>query len=274
MIKTKLSKIVIYMVLIIGLVFIIVPFVWMILTSIKGSKEVMQVPMKIIPSEFRFDNYRKVLDMAPFGVFLRNSIIATILITIGELITTILAAFAFSKLKFWGRDMLFTIMIATMMVPSEVLLIPNFITLSRLNWIDTYKALVIPWCASAFTIFLLRQYFLQIPESLYDAAKIDGCSDFKYLWTIMVPISRPALVSIAILKIVGSWNAFMWPLIVTNSQELRTLPVALSYFSSEAGVDYNLLMAASTMIIIPMVVVYVFLQKWIVDGVSNSGIKG
>lgn len=272
--RSKFSKIVIYIVLGVGMILILIPFLWMVLTSFKDSHEIMNFPVKTFPKKLSFENYLEVIKMSPFAIFFKNSIIVTTLITIGELITTILAAFAFSKLKFWGRDILFTIMIATMMVPSEVLLIPNFITLSRLNWIDTYKALVIPWCASAFTIFLLRQYFLQIPETLYDAAKIDGCSDFKYLWKIMVPISRPALISIAILKIVGSWNAFMWPLIVTNSEELRTLPVALSYFSSEAGTDYNLLMAASTMIIIPMILVYVFLQKWIVDGLSKSGIKG
>lgn len=274
MYKSNKSNKFTYGILILGAIFIILPFAWMIVTSLKADNEVMIVPMKWIPSKWCFENYMQVLKIAAFRRFFINSTIVTISITIGELITTIFAAYAFSRIQFKGRDIIFSILIATMMVPSEILLIPNFVTLSKFGWIDTYKALIIPWCASIFTIFLLRQYFLTIPEELYKAAKIDGCSDFKFLWNIMVPMSKPALISIGILKIVASWNAFMWPLIVTNSENMRTLPVALSYFSSEAGINYNLLMAASTMIILPMIVVYIMLQKSIIEGISRTGIKG
>ncbi|MGV8145934.1 MAG: carbohydrate ABC transporter permease [Alkaliphilus sp.] len=274
MIKRLVSKTTIYAVLIIGSIITILPFAWMISTSLKPANEVMMMPPVWIPSEIMWENYLRAMELAPFGRYAINSIIVTVSVTILELFTTILAAFAFSKMKFYGRDILFAILIATIMIPGEVLLIPNFVTLSNLGWIDTYKALIIPWTASVFAIFLMRQFFLGIPDELGYAAKIDGCSDFKYLWLIMVPLLKPALVTVALLKIVGSWNAFLWPLIMTNSAEMRTLPVGLSAFSSEAGIIFELLMAGSAMIILPIILVYLFLQKYIVQGVSRAGIKG
>ena len=274
MIKKLASKTTIYALLIIGSIITILPFAWMISTSLKPANEVMMMPPVWIPSEIMWGNYLRAMELAPFGRYAINSVIVTVSVTILELFTTILAAFAFSKMKFYGRDILFSILIAIIMVPGEVLLIPNFVTLSNLGWIDTYKALIIPWTASVFAIFLMRQFFLGIPDELGYAAKIDGCSDFKYLWLIMVPLLKPAIVTVALLKIVGSWNAFLWPLIMTNSAEMRTLPVGLSAFSSEAGIIFELLMAGSAMIILPIIVVYLFLQKYIVQGVSRAGVKG
>jgi multiple sugar transport system permease protein len=246
----------------------------MVSTSLKASNEVLIMPPKWIPDKLMWENYKVALSSAPFKRYFINSVFVTTMITMGELITTILAAYAFSKIEFKGREILFSILLGTMMVPGEVLIIPNFVTLSQLGWIDTYKALIIPWCASVFAIFLLRQYFLGIPEELYKAAKIDGCCDFKFLWTIMVPLAKPAIITIALFKIINSWNAFMWPLIVTNSENMRTLPVALSAFSSEVGTEYHYLMAAAAMITLPMIIIYMILQKYIIEGVSKSGIKG
>lgn len=274
MIKKVISKTLIYAILILGSIITIVPFAWMISTSLKPAHEVMMMPPVWIPSEIMWENYVRAMEMAPFLRYAINSVIVTVSVTALELITTILAAFAFSKMRFYGRDILFAVLIATIMIPGEVLLIPNFVTLSNLGWIDTYKALIIPWTASVFAIFLMRQFFLGIPDELAYAAKIDGCSDFKFLWLIMVPLLKPALVTIALLKIVGSWNAFLWPLIMTNSAEMRTLPVGLSAFSSEAGIIFELLMAGSAMIILPIIIVYIFLQKYIVQGVARAGIKG
>ena len=161
-----------------------------------------------------------------------------------------------------------------MMVPGEILTIPNFVTLAHLGWINTYKAMVAPWATSVFSIFLLRQQFASIPQSYYKAARMDGCSDLRYLFTVMVPMSRPTMVSIALLKIINSWNSYMWPLISTNSREMRTLPVGLAYFSTESGTDYNTLMAFSLMIIAPTVIVYLLTQKYIIQGVSKTGLKG
>ncbi|MBU5426025.1 carbohydrate ABC transporter permease [Tissierella pigra] len=272
--KRTLQKTLIYMILTVGALFILIPFIWMISTSLKPSNEVLIMPPKFIPSKLIWENYKIALEAAPFNTYFKNSIIVTVSVTAGEIITTILAAFAFSRINFKGRDLIFTILIATMMVPGEVLTIPNFVTLSKLGWIDSYKALIIPWCASIYSIYLLKQHFMSIPDELYNAAKIDGCSDFKFLWTIMVPLAKPAIVTLIILKVISSWNSFFWPLIVTNSKEMRTLPLALSAFTDEFGTEYNVLMAATNIIVLPVIIFYTILQKHIISGVSKAGIKG
>lgn len=269
-----LTKTLIHIVLAAGAAIMLLPFLWMIVTSLKSGNEVMLMPPKWIPSEIRWDNYVKAWEIAPFPRYFVNSLVVTVASTVGELITTILAAFAFSRLSFYGRDWLFAVLLGTMMVPGEVLLIPNFVTLTQLGWIDRYEALIIPWTASIFSIFLLRQYFLGIPWQLYYAARLDGSGDLRFLWEIMVPLAKPALVTIGLLKAIASWNAFLWPLVMTNSQEMRTLPVGLTNFSTEAGTVYELLMAASTMIVLPMIVLFLFLQKYIIDGISRGGLKG
>ena len=270
----RLAKFATYAILIFGAVFILLPFVWMISTSLKPDNEVLKMPPQWIPSVIQWKNYVDAFEAVPFFTYLKNSIIVTVLITSCELITTILAAFAFAQLEFKGKNVLFLLLVATMMVPGEILTIPNFVTLARLGWIDSYKAMVAPWATSVFSIFLLRQQFASIPQSYYKAARMDGCSDLRYLFTVMVPMSRPTIVSVALLKIINSWNSYLWPLISTNSREMRTLPVGLAYFSTEAGTDYNTLMAFSLMIITPTILVYLFTQKYIIQGVSKTGLKG
>ena len=270
----RLAKFATYAVLIFGAAFILLPFVWMISTSLKPDKEVLMMPPKWIPTVLQWKNYVDAFKAVPFFTYLKNSVIVTVLITTCELITTILAAFAFARLEFKGKNLLFMLLVATMMVPGEILIIPNFVTLAQLGWIDTYKAIVAPWATSVFSIFLLRQQFASIPESYYKAARMDGCSDLRYLLTVMVPMSRPTVVSIALLKSINSWNSYFWPLIATNSREMRTLPVGLAYFTTEAGTDYNTLMAFSLMIISPTIIVYLFTQKYIIQGVSKTGLKG
>lgn len=270
----RLAKFATYTILIFGAAFILLPFVWMISTSLKPDNEVLKMPPQWIPSVIQWKNYVDAFEAVPFFTYLKNSIIVTVLITSCELITTILAAFAFAQLEFKGKNTLFLLLVATMMVPGEILTIPNFVTLARLGWIDSYKAMVAPWATSVFSIFLLRQQFASIPQSYYKAARMDGCSDLRYLFTVMVPMSRPTIVSIALLKIINSWNSYLWPLIATNSREMRTLPVGLAYFSTEAGTDYNALMAFSLMIIMPTIIVYLFTQKYIIQGVSKTGLKG
>ena len=270
----RLAKFATYTILIFGAAFILLPFVWMISTSLKPDNEVLKMPPQWIPSVIQWKNYVDAFEAVPFFTYLKNSIIVTVLITSCELITTILAAFAFAQLEFKGKNLLFMLLVATMMVPGEILTIPNFVTLARLGWIDSYKAMVAPWATSVFSIFLLRQQFASIPQSYYKAARMDGCSDLRYLFTVMVPMSRPTIVSVALLKIINSWNSYLWPLISTNSREMRTLPVGLAYFSTEAGTDYNTLMAFSLMIITPTILVYLFTQKYIIQGVSKTGLKG
>ena len=276
--KTSLTqwfaKFATYTILVLGAAFILLPFLWMISTSLKPDNEVLLMPPKWIPSALQWKNYVDAFKAVPFFTYLKNSIVVTVAITSCELITTILAAFAFARLEFKGKNLLFMLLVATMMVPGEILTIPNFVTLARLGWIDSYKAMVAPWATSVFSIFLLRQQFASIPQSYYKAARMDGCSDLRYLFTVMVPMSRPTIVSVALLKIINSWNSYLWPLISTNSREMRTLPVGLAYFSTEAGTDYNTLMAFSLMIITPTILVYLFTQKYIIQGVSKTGLKG
>ena len=221
-----------------------------------------------------WENYKIAWNSVPFATYFFNSFFVAIVCTILELATSALGAYAFAKMDFFGKKLLFMIFLGTMMVPGEMLLIPNYITIIKLGWIDSYKALIIPWIVSVFGIFLMRQFFMTIPDELHDAAKIDGCGRFRFLWQIVIPLSKPVLVTAALFKFIGSWNAFLWVLIVTNSPEMRTLPVGLSYFSSEAGTDFHLMMAASTFALLPILILFFFTQKQFIQGITKSGLKG
>ncbi|WP_282920164.1 carbohydrate ABC transporter permease [Ignavigranum ruoffiae] len=272
--RQQLSTILRYVLLTLGGILMVIPFYWMLATSLKSPGEVAQIPPTWLPKSWLFFNYVKALKTAPFARYFLNSLFVTTITTVGELFTSILAAFAFAKMKFWGKNVLFILLLSTMMVPGELMTIPNFVTLSKLNLINTYGALIIPWLASVFSVFTLKQSFESIPDALYYAAKVDGSSDWRFLWGVMVPLSKSTLMAVMILKVIGSWNSFMWPLIVTNDKSLRTLPVGLQAFTTEAGTNFELLMAASTLVIVPMVVIYLLLQKYIVQGISRAGIKG
>ncbi len=228
-------------------------------------------PLEVLANVFQ--NYVDAWHSAPFGRYYLNTVLVATTTTLLEVVVASMAAFAFSVLRFPGRDFLFGLFLMTMMVPGEVLLVPNFITVSKFGWIDTYYALIVPWIVSVFAIFLIRQHFLTLPSELYDAAKIDGCSSWRYLWTIAVPLSKPVIITGALLKFVGSWNAFLWVLIVTNSEKYRTLPVGLHTFSSEAGTIYNQLMAAATFSILPVIVLFLFMQKYFIRGIARTGLK-
>lgn len=272
--KDIFAKIATYSILIFGTVFILLPFIWMVLTSLKPSNEVLLMPPKWFPSKIRWQNYVEAFHAAPFARYFFNSVAVTFLITAGELFTTIFAAFAFAQLEFKGKQLLFLLLVATMMVPGEILVIPNYVIIAQLGWVNSYKALVVPWCASVFSIFLLKQQFSAIPQDYYKAARVDGCRDLRYLFAVLLPMSKPTVVSIVLLKIINAWNSYLWPLIATNTNEMRTLPVALATFSTEAGVKYNTLMAFSILIILPTMAVYLLTHKYIVQGVSKNGLKG
>ncbi len=261
-----------YLVLSLGAVTTVLPFLWMLLTSLKDPSEVLQ-PI-FLPTIWRFDNYARALEAAPLATYFFNTVIVTVISTALTLIVTILAAFGFSRLRFPSRDVIFALLLATLMIPGEMLIITNFVTVARLGWMDTRTALIVPWIASVFYIYLLRQFFLQIPDTLYYAAKVDACSDWRYLWKVMVPNNRQAISTVAILNTIGCWNAFLWPLMVTNSESKRVLSIGLTQFQTEAGTSYELLMAASALLVMPMVILYLLLHKQIIQGVSRSGIKG
>ena len=266
-------RLTLYVLLFIGCAIMLLPFFWMVTTSFKTELEVMKMPPQWIPKDWQWENYVKAWNVAPFGRYFFNSFFISIATTIGELMTTILAAYAFAKMRFFGKNVLFIVMLGTLMIPGEMLLIPNYVTIYRLGWLDKYQALIIPWLASVFGIFLLRQFFRSIPDELLDAARIDGCSRFRFLWRIVVPLSKPAIMTVALLKFLGSWNAFLWVLIMTTSTEMRTVPVGLSMFSTEMGTAYEQLMAASVLAIIPVLILFFFTQKQFIRGVARTGIK-
>ncbi len=263
-----------YVILIFGSIFTVLPFVWMISSSLKTPAELIMTPPALFPAVPQWQNYNDAWNAAPFTRYLINTIIVTTCSTAGVLITTVLSAFAFSRLNFPGKKTVFSLFLSTLMIPGEMLIITNYETIIKLHWIDSYKAMIIPWISSAFYIYLLTRFFMQVPESLYLAAKVDKCSDFKYMIKIMVPMNKQAIFSIAILNIISSWNAFLWPLLVTNSQEMRVLSNGLVRFQSEAGSSTELIMAASCILVMPIIIIYLFLRKYIIEGVTRSGLKG
>jgi multiple sugar transport system permease protein len=249
------------------------PFLWMVLTSFKNLGEILVYPPQWLPSKFEIENYLNAFRAAPFSRFYFNSIFVAVTVTLGQLVTCSLAAFAFARLKFWGRDVLFLLFLGTMMIPGQVTMIPSFMMLYWLGWIDSYKALIVPGLASAFGTFLLRQFFLTIPRELEDAAYIDGCSRAGVLWRIIIPLAKPALATLAIFTFMGVFNDFLWALIVVNSEEMRTVQLGLAIFRDRYATEWDKLMAGSVAATMPILLVFFFAQKYFIRGITLSGLK-
>jgi len=252
----------------------IAPFIWMLLTSVKDIGDIFVYPPKWLPSKFHFENYARAFQAAPFGRYYLNSLIVACTVTLGQLITCSMAAYAFARLQFKGRDVLFYIFLGTMMIPYQVTMIPSFMVLYCLGWVYSYQAMIVPGLASAFGTFLLRQFFLTIPKELEEAAYIDGCGKFRVLWQIIIPLSKPALATLAIFTFMGTFNDFIWALIVVNSDHLRTVQLGLAIFRDRYITDWDLLMAGSVMATLPILIVFFFAQKYFIKGITLSGIKG
>lgn len=261
-------------VLILGSIVMLLPFAWMLSTSLKQPADIFSYPPIWIPTEIAWDNYSATLAAMPFGRFYLNSFIVASGVTIVQLLTASLAAFAFARLRFPGSNALFLLYLATLMIPFQVTMIPNFILMGFLDWHDTYQALILPPAFSAFSTFLLRQYFRGIPADLDEAARIDGASSLRIWWQVILPLSGPALAALATFTFLTSWNDFLWPLVITNSLEMRTLPVGLSAFQGQYSVRWNLLMAGSVIAMVPVVVIYLIGQKWFVRGITFTGLGG
>jgi multiple sugar transport system permease protein len=265
----------VYHVLIIGGLFMILPFYWMVITAFKSFQEAIAFPPSWIPSQWRVRNFVDAWN-APdvtFGRYFFVSIVTAVASTAGTLATSALAAYAFAKMRFIGKGLFFYLVLAMMMVPGQALLIPNYIILDTLRWINTYQALIVPWLASVFCIFLMRQFFMTIPDDLWDAAQIDGSGRFRYLVTVVLPLSRPVLITSGIFTFLASWNSLLWPLIVTNTPNMRTLMVGLQTFTEEAGSKFHLLMSASTFAIVPVIILFFFLQRFFIQGIARTGLK-
>jgi multiple sugar transport system permease protein len=267
-------RLLLHVLLILGSIVMLVPFFWMLSTSLKQPGEVFLYPPRWIPQPLQWGNYVKTLTVMPFGRYFFNSTVQAVAVTVLQLLTASLAAFAFARLNFPGRDLLFLLYLGTMMIPFPVTMIPDFIIMRYLNWIDTYKALILPPAFSAFSTFLLRQYFLSLPVELDDAARVDGASSWRIWWQIIMPLSGPVLATLAIFTFMGQWNNFVWPLIVTNSDQMRTLPVALAAFQGQYSIQWNLLMAGSVISILPILLIYIVGQKWFVQGIALTGMGG
>ncbi len=268
------ARLLLHLSLMAGAVLLLFPFYWMITTSLKTLEEASLFPPTMWPSAWRIENYGVAWNLAPFGRYFINTIFVACMQTLGVLTTSALAAYAFTRINFAGKNLVFVGFLATMMIPFEVTLVPNFIILKHLHWYNTFLALVVPWSASVFAIFLLRQFFRSIPRDLYDAAEIDGCGRLAFLWRIALPLSTPALITIGLFSFLGAWNALLWPLIVTGDEEMRMLQVGLSAFQSEAQTQYHLWMAAATFTMAPVIAIYFVAQRYFIEGVSASGIKG
>ncbi len=275
---------VVYGLLIFFAIFILIPFYWMILTAIKVEADVLRSPplLWVSPTEWQFANFSDALERAPFVRFIINTVVVAVISTIGTVITTVLSAFAFARLNFFGRDVLFFVLIATMMIPGEIFVITNFITVVNFGWIrdqtyfDAILAMTVPFMTSVFYMFFLRQAFKQIPDELYYAAKVDGKTDRQYLWRIMVPIALPTITTITILNAMNTWNAYIWPRLVTQREEFRLVSNGLrDAFDEGIGPPlYHEQMAAALIVTVPLIIVFLLLKKYIMRGVSRSGIKG
>lgn len=266
-------------------IIIIFPFYWMIITSLKQNEEINSTVQTFFPNIVMWTNYIYVFQTFDFGTYMINTIVVGAFSTLGTLITTILGAFAFARLKFKGRDALFAIFLMTMMIPGEMMVISNYITVAAFGWIgsgqtlvEAYAAMIVPFWISVFYIYLLRQNFKQIPNELYLAAKVDGKSDWNYLWKVMVPLAAPTLISITILKFMGTWNSYVWPNLVTNDVSYRLISNGLrgsSFQDLEAGrTEYGYQMAATVIVTVPLFLLFVFFRKYIMKGVGRAGIKG
>jgi ABC-type glycerol-3-phosphate transport system permease component len=264
-----------YLLLTTGAIVFLTPFLWMVVTSLKAPAEVMQYPPRWIPDQIQWVNYLDVWKVVPFLLFFKNSIVVTGLCIVGELLTSSMVAFAFARLEFRGREPLFWLVLSTMMLPGQVTMIPVFILFNWLGWVDTLKPLIVPSFlgGGAFYIFLLRQFFTNIPRDLDDAAKIDGCSPFTLYWKIILPLSKPALATVAVFSFVGHWNDFMTPLIYLNSPENQTIAVGLQSFRGQYGTDLHLLMAASTLALLPVLAIFASAQRYFIQGITFTGMK-
>jgi multiple sugar transport system permease protein len=265
-----------HIILLLGSFIMVLPFLWMVSTSLKTPTDILrEYPPRLIPSTFLISNYTTALTSLPFDRFYFNSLLVATCVTLLQLLTSSLAAYAFARLRFKGRNALFFLYLIGLMIPFPVLLLPNFLIIRQLGWFDSYLALIVPPAFSAFSIFLLRQYYRGIPLDFDESARIDGASSLRIWWSIILPNSRPALAALTVFTFLGTWNDFLWPLVVTNSQNMRTLPVGLSMFQGQFTVRWELLMAASVVALIPVLIVYFFAQNWIIKGLSvSSGIKG
>ena len=262
-----------YAVLGIGAVAMLLPFAWMLSTSIKTGDATFVMPPQLIPTAPTFENYSAIFAAVPMGQFLVNSIFVSVTSTVLMVLTCAMAGYAFARIKFPGREIVFYAYLATLMIPQQVTLVPLFVTMTWLHWGNTYQALILPSSFGAFGTFLLRQFYLRLPREVEEAAFMDGAGYVRIFFTIGLQLARPALATLAVFAFMASWNSFLWPLIITSNQSMMTLPVGLSFLNGRYTTDWNVLMAGAVIGTLPIIAVYVFAQKYIIQGLATTGLK-
>ncbi len=271
-------KMLTYLILIVGAFLSLLPFIWMISTSLKSLGEALGT--SFFPSTLHFENYIEAWDRALFSDYFVNTIIITAITLVGEIIFSVLAAYAFARMKFPGRDLIFSILLSTLMIPAMVFIIPNFLTVTWLGrigpipWINNWPALTVPFMGSIFSIFLLKQFFAQVPDELFDAAQMDGAGHLRFLIQVVLPLSKAPLMVILVLSFIGTWNSLAWPMLVTNTPDWRPISVGLMNFVNEAGQEIHLTMAGAFITIVPILIIYFFTQKQFTESIARSGLKG
>jgi multiple sugar transport system permease protein len=272
-VRTVVKHSVLHIVLIAGAIIMLFPFLWGISTSLKDMREVLSSPFSLIPKNITLVNYANVVKSIPIVRFFINSVIVSAAITVSQLFTCSLSAYAFARLRFPFREGLFYILLGTMMIPQHVIMIPVYIILNFFRLIDTYAAMIVPFISGAFGTFLLRQFFLTIPKELEEAAILDGCGHLRFLFKIMLPLSRPILATLAIFTFMWSWNNYLWPLIVTNRIEIRTLQYGLAMFKEEGGLNWGQLMAGTTIATVPILAMFLVMQRQFIQGITLTGLR-
>lgn len=266
-----------YLFLIAVAVVVLFPFYWMIISSLKSLAEYRLNVPTFWPKQIMWSNYSEAFTAANLGILFKNTVIVGVVSTLLSLVITVLTAFVFARLEFKGKNALFAMLLGTMMIPGELFTITNYETVFRLGWLNTYTVLIVPFLVSVFYVYLLRQSFMQIPDSLYLAAKVDGTSDLKYLWKVMIPLAFPTIISITILKMMGAWNSYMWPNLVARDADMQLITNGLRNAFTEAtsgDTNFPVQMAAVALVSIPLFIVFIFFRKYIMKGVSRSGTKG
>ncbi len=268
------QAVVVYVLLALLVIIMLGPYLYIFSSSFKETYTLISIPPQIIPEQFVWDNYTYILSELPFSLWFFNTILVAVLVTVGTVLIDALAAYAFAKKEFWGRDVLFGLMLATIMIPGALLLIPAFLITNWLGLLNSYGGLIIPALANVLGVFLLRQFMQTIPEELEHAARIDGCTDFGVFWRIILPLSAPALATLSIVVFTSQWNNLVWPLVVLNDKDLYTLPLGLALLRSEFQVNYGITSAAAFLSVVPLLIVFLFLQRYFLEGLTVGAVKG
>ena len=272
--RSILARTLIWLLLVAGALIVLVPFVYMLATSLETNAQIGSLTPQFIPQPFEWGNYQSVWQQLPIGRFFINSLIVAVAITSCQVMTASLAAYAFARLRFPGRSALFAVYLATLIIPFQVTLIPNYILIHYMGWHNTYQGMIAPFVSSVFSTFLLRQFFLTLPADLEEAALLDGAGHFAIYSRVVMPLAKPALAALVIFAFLGSWNNFLWPLVVVDTESLKTLPLGIIEFQSQYTIQWNLLMVGASLSLLPVLAVYVVAQRWIVEGIALTGQGG